>query len=1121
MYAVWRMLAAAGVEILISMTAVDPGPGTPPLNGSEVGIDEALPTGTVTLLLADVQGSTRLWETQPQQMAAAVAQLDVTLADVVAAHGGVRPLEQGEGDSFVIAFTRASDAVACALALQQAPLSPIRLRIGVHVGEVRLRDDFNYIGPTINRTARLRDLAHGGQTVLSGTAGDLVADTLPTGARLVDLGTHPLRDLPRPERVAQLCHSDVDNDFPPLRTTTPVGSHNLPPQLTSFVGRGAQIDQVGRLLDANRLVTLTGAGGIGKTRLAIQVGGQVDTGVKDGVWLVDLAPITDPAIVPTTVARALNLPDQPGRAMIDTVTRFVGDRQMLIVLDNCEHLLDATMSAVDTLLASCPALRVLATSREPIGVAGEVTWRVPSLTVDDEAIALFTDRAKRAQPQFAIDDTNAATVREICHRLDGIPLAIELAAARMRALSPDEILDGLHDRFRLLTGGARGAARRQQTLQASVEWSHALLSNAEQAVFRRLAVFLGGFDLDAATVVAGDQPAHRYQVLDQLSLLVDKSLLIAENTTGTTRYRMLETVRQYAVDKLGESGEAAAVRTGHRNYYADLARLLDTPERAGHEASLRQIQTEIGNLRAAFAWSCENDDTDLALQLTFSLQPFWLGRGRIQEGVSWFDAAMPTEDRQGDLSPAVLARAMADRTVLAASAGLLHGLEHMQRALSTARELGEPVLLARVLTASAALKAYTPSAAEADFDEGIELARRLGDQWRLAQILSWKAAVSALIAGEPAVMVDAAEEGQGVAAAIGDHYHSHACQWARAAALAGQGYATRAADLARSVAAEADGTADQLWKVNALITLAGSLAHGGDVAGAAAAVEEATEPAAELGGHYPGFIAATNVVTALAAGDAALARERALDARPLAMLHPPTGVMYLHFLAAAALGSGDLDAARDLAEEAVAANLGAHLALALTRRAEVAIARGEVVQAERDARAALACAVDAHAEPLSPHALEILALSSVQAGGHAEAARLFAGADAIRQVTGDVRFPMHQANWEIGVGTARDALGQEDFDAAWAEGAALSTEEAIAYALRGRGPRKRRAHGWAALTPTERDVVRLVGEGLGNKEIGSRLFISPRTVQTHLTHVYAKVGVNSRVQLAQEATRHT
>ncbi|MFZ3347573.1 ATP-binding protein, partial [Mycobacterium sp.] len=754
-----------------------------------------LPTGMATLLLADVEGSTRLWETQPEEMTAALVRFNQTVSEVIAAHGGVRPVEQGEGDSFVAAFARASEAVACALELQRAPLAPIRLRIGVHTGEVQLRDEGNYAGPTINRTARLRDLAHGGQTVLSGATEDLVVDRLPAGAWLTDLGTHPLRDLPRPERVVQLCHPDLRDDFPPLRTAETVVSHNLPVQLSSFVGRGAQMTDVEKLLVDNRLVTLTGAGGAGKTRLGVEIAARIAAEFGDSVWYVDLAPVTHPGIVPVAVARALGLPDQPGRSTMDTLLRFVRDRQMLVVLDNCEHLLDASAELVVALLGAAPGLTLLATSREPIGVAGEVSWRVPSLSLAHEAIELFVDRARRARPDFAVDDDNAPAVGEICRRLDGMPLAIELAAARVRALSVAEILEGLHDRFRLLTGGARTAVRRQQTLRASVDWSHALLTEPERVLFRRLAVFLGGFDLDAAQAVAGSGDVERYQVLDLLSLLVDKSLVVAENSGGRTRYRLLETVRQYALEKLAESGEADAIRSRHRDHYTGLAGLLDAPAGSDYEQRIEQAESEIANLRAAFLWSRENSDVELALALASSLQPLWLARGRFREGLAGFDAVLTEDNAQhAEVAAVVRARALADRAVLATLMGAADSLDQAQEALAIAREVDDPALLARALTACSVIAVFAnPALARAYFAEAIGLARALDDWWRLSQLLAWQA-VGAAVAGDPIATRAAGQEGRDLAEAIGDRFHSRQCRWSLAVAQVMQG------DLAGAVA---------------------------------------------------------------------------------------------------------------------------------------------------------------------------------------------------------------------------------------------------------------------------------------------------------------------------------
>lgn len=668
----------------------------PSLTWDDLGVVELLPTGTVTLLLADVEGSTRLWETRPEEMTAALVQLNKTVNEAIASHDGVRPLEQGEGDSFVAAFARASDAVACALELQRAPLAPIRLRIGIHTGEIQLRDDANYAGPTINRTARLRDLAHGGQTVLSGVTESLVVDRLPEDVWLADLGSHPLRDLPRPERVVQVCHPDLRNEFPPLRVRTAVVAQNLPAQLTSFVGRQAQLGELRDIVTANRLVTLTGAGGAGKTRLAVESAARVAADFSDGVWYVDLAPITIPEVAPVTVARTLGLPDQPGRSTMDLLVRFFGDKKILLLLDNCEHLLDACGAVAIELLAACPQLTILATSREPLGLPGELSWRVPSLSLADEAIELFTDRARRARPEFVVTEENRALLEQICERLDGMPLAIELAAARVRALSLHQIVDSLHDRFRLLTGGARTAVRRQQTLRASVDWSHALLTEPEQVLFRRLAAFAGGFDLDAAQAVGADSDVESYQLLDQLSLLVDKSLVVADDTADGMRYRLLETVRQYAQEKLGESGEADEVRTRHRDYYTTRAIDFESHGLSGLEALLNWAQSEIDNLRAAYSWSLEKSDPEIALELVSAVQQVWIRCGRFREGLAGFDALL-TDETRSHVTPAAWVRGVAYHGVLCAWAGARGDVDRSREALAIARELDVPALLALAL----------------------------------------------------------------------------------------------------------------------------------------------------------------------------------------------------------------------------------------------------------------------------------------------------------------------------------------------------------------------------------------------------------------------------------------
>jgi predicted ATPase/class 3 adenylate cyclase/DNA-binding CsgD family transcriptional regulator len=1082
-------------------------------------VSELLPTGTVTLLVADVDRSTRLWENNPEEMTAAVARLDRILSDGVTAHDGVRKVDRRKSDSFVAVFGRASDAVACALQVQRASLGPLPLRIGVHTGDVQLGDEGDYIGSTIDRAARLHDVAHGGQILLSGTTSDLVVDQLPADAWLTDLGAHRLDDQSRAERVVQLCHTDIRTDFPRLRPKI-AAIDNLPAQLTTFVGRRAEMDDLRGIIMNNRLVTLIGAGGIGKTRLAVEVAAQLVGVFAEGVWYVDLAPITDLLVVLVTVAHTLGLPDQPGRSTLDAVRGFVGDRKILLLLDNCEHLLDACGALIVALLDACAQLTILTTSREPIGVGGELTWTVPSLSLADDAVELFTDRARRARPNFRGTVDNCATIADICRRLDGMPLAIELAAARVRGLSLTDILENLHDRFGLLTGGARTGLHRHQTLRASVDWSYALLTDPERTLFGRLGVFLGGFDLDAAQAVGADAAVQRQQVMEHLSQLIDKSLVVAENASGAMRYRLLETMRQYALEKLGESGDADAVRDRHRDHYIERAAALVSLMPGGHQRLTDWADVELDNLRAAYIRSRENGDTGKALRLASSLQPFWLARGRLREGTAWFDETVP-ETPGPDLAPEVWVGAVAHQSYLAGWLEAPASLDRARAALSIAQQLDDPALIAATLNVCSILTRYDAETSQVYVDEATELARVSNDRGILCEILLTQTIWSGGMAGDPRGARAAAEECRDLADALGDRFTSWSSRIWLGHALLMQGNLDDAARVLLPLVEQRAATGQLFMSFFANVFLGRVRAYQGQPDPARACCEAALASATAMGGLQEDTAYAMLAEAALAAGDGPAAKQ--VSEASWRHTAPERTVFnrVLNPVPEALLACDELVAARRWADDAVAVVHGSNKVAALTARAHIALGQGEPEGAARDAHDGLAIAADTGAFLRVPDAIECLARLAGADGNHQSAARLFGAAAAIRDDKGIARFPMYQARYDAAVESCRDALGQEAFDDAWAEGAALSIEEAIAYAQRGRGKRRRPSSGWESLTPTETAVVRLVREGRANKDIAARLLISRRTVQTHLTHVYTKLGLISRVQLIQEAARHS
>jgi predicted ATPase/class 3 adenylate cyclase/DNA-binding XRE family transcriptional regulator len=629
-----------------------PGAATPPAAG--------LPTGTLTFLLTDIDGSTGLWEHHPDAMQAAVAQHDALIEEVLSRHGGRQVKERGEGDSIFAVFTSPSSALAAVCALQQALLAepwpaetPLRVRMGLHTGEAELRG-LGYYGVTVNRTARIRSLAHGGQSLLSQATADLVRGVLPAGVTLRPLGTHRLKGLEQPEEIYQVVHSELPADFPPLVSPV-VHPSNLPVALTSFIGRAREQAEVRAILAEARLVTLTGAGGVGKTRLALTVAAELVDQYADGVWLVELAALAEPGLVPQAVAQVLGVREQSGRSLLATLLDFLQEKHLLLVLDNCEHLIAACANVASVLLRACPHLSMLATSREGLEVAGEQLYRVPSLTLPDPqqlpivgrlpdyaAVRLFLERARARQPRFGLTEADAAAVVAICARLDGIPLAIELAAARVTSLSVEAIAARLDDCFRLLTGGTRDALPRQRTLRATLDWSYDLLSEDEQRLLARLSVFAGSWTLKAAEEVGLGNGLEAWEVLDLLGGLVNKSLVQAEEVGSVVRYRLLETMRQYGLEQLAASGEEASVRDRHLAHFlalAEQARLARSRPEQG--MWLNRLQQEHDDFRSALAWStAPAGAAEAGLRLVTALWWFWWMRGYLSEGRRWLESAL-------------------------------------------------------------------------------------------------------------------------------------------------------------------------------------------------------------------------------------------------------------------------------------------------------------------------------------------------------------------------------------------------------------------------------------------------------------------------------------------------
>jgi predicted ATPase/class 3 adenylate cyclase len=617
-----------------------------------------LPTGEVTFLFSDIEGSTWRWEQYHDPMKAAVARHEQLMSAAIERHGGY--IFKMVGDAFCAAFPTAEGAVCAALDAQLAlanedfsSVDGLRVRMGLHTGYAEERNA-DYFGPAVNRVARLMSIGHGGQVLLSASTRELAHRVLPTGASLVDLGLHRLKDLTEPEQVWQLAASGLLAEFPSLKSLSTI-PNNLPFAPTSFRGREQELEEVKSLLSQHKLVTLFGSGGVGKTRLAVQVAAEVLHHYPDGVWFADLAPIADPKLVSSVVAKVLGVNQVQGRSVDEAIQQWLKDKKAILILDNCEHLLETVAHLADAIVRHCPEVRMLATSRQSLGINGEVVHRLPSLAIPKAvaglqvadalqygAIALFVDRAKAADTRFSLSDSNAPIVAEICRHLDGIPLAIELAAARVKILSIPNLAQRLNERFKILTGGSRAALPRQKTLSALIEWSYELLTPEEQMLFARTAIFAGGFGLDAAAAVCAGEGLDEVDILDLVSSLADKSLVVADTTGEQEHYHLLESTRAYALEKLITSAELQRLARCHGEYYRDKAQDADKAfNTTSTFAWFANVERDLDNYRAALDWGLSQaHDPVLGAVIAGSLEQMWYRGGLSVEGRYWIEPAL-------------------------------------------------------------------------------------------------------------------------------------------------------------------------------------------------------------------------------------------------------------------------------------------------------------------------------------------------------------------------------------------------------------------------------------------------------------------------------------------------
>jgi predicted ATPase/class 3 adenylate cyclase len=743
-----------------------------------------VPSGTVTFLFTDIEGSTERWETHRAGMKAALARHDELLGVAIENNGGY--VFKRMGDAYCAAFRTAPEALRAALDAQRSLVAEdftsvdgLRVRMALHSGYADEREG-DYFGTTVNRVARLLAIGHGGQVLVSAAASDLLQGELPPKSSLRALGAHRLKDLAHPELVFQLVADGLPADFPPLRSLESL-PNNLPLQVTSFLGRDEDVTEVKSLLEKTRLLTLAGMGGVGKTRLALQVGAELLDHHPDGVWFVDLAGLQDPDLVVSETASVLSVRVGAERSLADSIIYALKPKRELLILDNCEHLIEATAQMTSAIIKGAPQVRVLTTSREALGIAGEVVHRVTPLAVPKTsagitaeaakqfgAVALFVDRATAANTRFTLTDADAPTVVDICRSLDGIPFAIELAAARVKSMSVANLAERLIERFRILTGGDRTALPRHQTLRALVDWSYNLLNERERTVLNRASVFAGGWTIEAASEICSDEKIESWEILDLISSLVDKSLVVAELGGQSERFRMLDSTWRYALEKLGEAGESERINRKHAEYFLKVAQAADDAWQSTPSKDLiEQMEPELDNFRAAMDWALvKRNDIAVGRALVAALRELWLGVGSRAEGGRWIRLAL---DAEPDAPPSpVTVKLWMGFAINNESAGA-EQQEAAERGLKDAEQVGDRNLLAdaQVQLGFALDRRGRYDEAVAQYIKAVPLLRETKNTKKLASCLSWWSIIH-WVRGDAQAAQQGFEEAIALAKSFGD-----------------------------------------------------------------------------------------------------------------------------------------------------------------------------------------------------------------------------------------------------------------------------------------------------------------------------------------------------------------